>query len=107
MTGRGNTAAETYAAATSEPDAEKITTSPNLAIYPNPVQTKLTVTGLLQEQYDRITVYNMQGAVVLLQTVNTNLAFMDVSSLTDGVYMLVLRSSATLKEKSMKFIVRK
>lgn len=107
MAGKGNQMTESAAAVTDEPDPEKLTTSPGLAIYPNPVQTRLTVTGLQQEEYDKITVYNMQGAVVLQQTANANLARMDISSLADGVYLLVLRSSATMKEKSMKFVVRK
>ncbi|MBC7874307.1 MAG: T9SS type A sorting domain-containing protein [Ferruginibacter sp.] len=81
--------------------------NPQLAIYPNPVQNQLTVTNIDPGEYDRIAVYNMQGAVMQLQTVRTTMAKMDISHLPDGVYLLLLRSSGTLKEKSIKFIVRK
>jgi len=49
----------------------------------------------------------MQGAPLLKQTINGETARIDVSSLTEGVYLLVLHSSVTLKEKNLKFIVRK
>lgn len=107
MSGKGETVVEDDAPVTTETANEKVTISPSVIIYPNPVQTKLTVSGLQQEEYDRITVYNMQGAMVLQQSANNNIARMDVSTLTDGVYLLVLRSSISLKEKSMKFVVRK
>jgi hypothetical protein len=88
-------------------DNEKLVVANNLVVYPNPVQTTLTVSNIQQDGYDKVTVLNMQGAVVLQQATKGNFASVDVSSLPDGVYLLVLRSSLTLKEKSMKIIVRK
>lgn len=107
LAAKGETVAETNMQTIPETDNEKLATSPILSVFPNPVQTRLTVSGLQQDEFDRISVYNMQGAVVLQQTANSNLARIDVSSLADGVYLLVLRSSVSLKEKSMKFVVRK
>jgi hypothetical protein len=47
----------------------------------------------------------MQGAVLLQQIVTTTTARLDVSHLAEGVYLLVLRSSVALKEKTIKFVV--
>lgn len=78
-----------------------------LQLYPNPVQNQLLVSNMDPEAYDRIAVYNMQGAVVLQQKVTSATARLDASNLADGVYLLVLRSSASLQEKTIKFVVRK
>ncbi|MEK7225419.1 MAG: T9SS type A sorting domain-containing protein, partial [Bacteroidota bacterium] len=99
--------AEMITAGEKEPESEKLTAETKLAVYPNPVQDQLTVSNLKAEDFDKITVYNMQGAVILQQTAKGNAARLDVSSLPDGVYLLVLRSTVTLKEKSMKIVVRK
>ena len=85
---------------------EALTTK--LVIYPNPVQNQLTVSNINPEEYDRVAVYNMEGARLQQLSVNASTARMDISSLPDGIYLLVLRStSALVKEKSIKFVVRK
>lgn len=99
--------AEMITAGEKDPESEKLTAETKLAVYPNPVQDQLTVSNLKAEDFDKITVYNMQGAVILQQTTKGNAARLDVSSLPDGVYLLVLRSTVTFKEKSMKIVVRK
>lgn len=81
--------------------------TPKLIIYPNPVQNVLTVSAIDPDEFDRITIYNMQGAVLQQQPVRTTWAKMDISYLPDGLYLLVLQSSQTHKEKSIKFVVRK
>jgi|CXWL01.1.fsa_nt_gi hypothetical protein len=78
-----------------------------LVIYPNPVQNQLTISSINPEEYNLVTVYNMHGAMLQQQTVNSTSARMDISHMPDGVYLLTLRSSATLKEKSIKFVVKK
>lgn len=98
---------EMITASEKEPENEKLTAETKLVVYPNPVQDQLTVSNLKTDDFDRITVYNMQGAVVLQRTAKENAARLDVSSLPDGVYLLVLRSTVTFKEKSMKIVVRK
>jgi Secretion system C-terminal sorting domain len=86
---------------------EEIQFTNKLVVYPNPVQENLTVSGLNKDEYDRISVYNMQGAQLQEQTVNGTTARIDVTTLPGGVYLLVLRSSVTFKEKSIKFVVKK
>lgn len=78
-----------------------------LSIYPNPVQEKLTVSNLQTGDYDLVSVYNMQGALLLRQSAKGNTISINMNNLSNGVYLLVLRSSATLKEKSLKFVVKK
>ncbi len=76
-----------------------------LHLYPNPVQNQLLISNMNPEEYDRISVYNMQGAVILQHKVTATTARLDVSNLAEGVYLLVFRSSAALKEKTIKFVV--
>lgn len=90
---------------TEEKDPVKLNTQ--LVIYPNPVQSQLTVSNINPEEYNRVIIYNMQGAQLLEQTVNKSISRIDINNLTDGVYLLVLRSSVSLKEKAIKFVVRK
>ena len=78
-----------------------------LVVFPNPVTDQITVTGLNKDEYDKFTVQNMQGAPLLQQNINGEFARIDVTSFTEGVYLLVLQSSVTFKEKYIKFIVRK
>ncbi len=88
-------------------ETENVELTTQLVIYPNPVQNQLNISKINPEEYDRLTVYNMQGAVLQQQKINTTVARMDISNLSDGVYLLALRSSHTFKEKSIKFVVRK
>jgi len=69
------------------------------------VNNQLIITNNYIDKFDRLIVYNMQGAVVLKQPVSGNSARIDVSSLIETVYLLVLRSSSTLKEKSLKLVI--
>jgi hypothetical protein len=78
-----------------------------LVIFPNPVTEQLSVTGIDKQLFDRITVYNFQGNEVFRQSINETTARIDASSFPEGVYLLVLRSSITLKEKSIKFFVNR
>lgn len=102
----GTEAATLFGRSTATEKAELQLTN-KLVVYPNPVMDQLTVTGLNKDEYDRLTVYNMQGAQLLKQTINGESARIDVNSLPEGVYLLVLHSSVTLREKNVKFIVRK
>ena len=105
--GKGGEEMLSEAAETTE-EAEKVELTTKLVIYPNPVQNQLTVSNINPDEYDKIAVYNMQGAILQQQNINSNTARMDISNLPDGVYLLILRSSSALiKEKSIKFVVKK
>jgi hypothetical protein len=99
--------ASTMVSRTTGIEKEVIQLTNKLVVYPNPVTEQLTVSGLNKDEYDWISVYNMQGAQLLKQTINSETARIDVNSLPEGVYLLVMHSSVTLKEKNLKFIVRR
>lgn len=86
-------------------EKEEAVPATKLVIYPNPVRDQLNISQLTIGEYDRVTIYNMQGAQLLQQSINSTSIRLDVGALTNGVYLLVLRSSVTMKEKSMKFMV--
>lgn len=102
------TATETLPVAkTAGTEKEVIQLTNQLVVYPNPVPEQLTVTGIKKDEYDRVTVYNMQGAQLLQQTITGTTVHIDATTLPEAVYLLVLHSTVTLKEKNFKFIVRR
>jgi hypothetical protein len=106
--GRGGEAAEeSPVTEAAKEETDKVELSAQLIIYPNPVQNQLTVSNINADEYNRVIIYNMQGAQLKQQAVSTSMARFDISDLPDGVYLLVLRSTGSLKEKSIKFVVRK
>ena len=86
---------------------EEVRLNARQEIYTSSAQNQLVITNLKPDEYDRAAVVNMQGAVVLKQSVNATLLRLDISNLVDGLYLLVLHSSASLKEKSVKFVVKR
>lgn len=67
----------------------------------------ILLTNLKTYNYDRISVTDMKGNVVLKQETTANNTRLDISSLADGVFVLTLRSSCTMKEKQVKFLIRR
>ena len=98
-------AAETAALQKNATAKDQIIISEKLMVYPNPAQNQLTISGINPEEYTHLKIFNMQGVQLLQQSVLKGTMQLDVSSLAKGVYLLVLRSSVTLKEKSVKFVV--
>jgi hypothetical protein len=93
-------------AATESADAKaEVLMTEKLVVYPNPVQEELIVGGINNERYDQVMIYTMMGVQLQKQRLSGPTARFNVSSLAEGVYLLVLRSSVTLQEKSIKFIV--
>ncbi len=90
-----------------EAEEERVELTTKLVIYPNPVQNQLNITNIDPEEFDRVVVYNMQGAMLQQKNITASTMRMDISNLPDGVYLLVLHSSVSLKEKNFKFVVRK
>lgn len=86
---------------------EEVRLNPRQEIYTSSAQNQLVITNLKPDEYDKAAVVNMQGAVVLKQSINATLLRLDISNLVDGLYLLILHSSASLKEKSVKFLVKR
>ncbi len=73
----------------------------NVKVYPNPTNGTCTVLYTLQEKADiTITVQNLQGQIVLQSIQQTNMdkgthqAYVDMSSLTNGVYIVSVGTPA-------------
>ena len=94
-------------AKTSVPEKEMIEWTNKLVVFPNPVKEQMTVTGLNRNEYDQLSVYNMQGEKILQQKFDGTTVRVDANILAEGVYLLVLHSSVSLKEKNFKFFVRR
>ena len=88
-------------------ETDPVILTSQLVIYPNPVQDQLTVCNINPAEYNRLLIYNMQGGQLQQQTVTTSITRIDITSLTDGIYLLILRSSVSFQEKIIKFVVRK
>lgn len=71
------------------------------------VENQLVVSKLKPDEFDKAAVYNMQGSVVLRQKITASTIRMDATALNEGVYLLILHSSMSLREKSIKFVVRR
>lgn len=88
-------------------DEEKISgdTNTRFQLFPNPVQDQLSIRNIDMNEYDKITIYDMKGQIILQQKVTMVSARFDVSNLAEGVYVVALRSVKTLKEKTTKFVI--
>lgn len=68
--------------------------SKNIQVFPNPTTDKITITGLSADISKNmfISVYNLQGQLLLQQAIYSETAGMDLSSLAKGIYLLKLNS---------------
>lgn len=78
-----------------------------LDVFKSNVYNNVQVTDLDVEKFDRISVTDNKGTILIKKTVNASIANMDFSQLQDGVYVLGLFSSSNMKEKTIKFIIRR
>jgi hypothetical protein len=78
-----------------------------LGMYPNPASDMVSITGLPQKQgMVRLTIVNSIGAVVLEQELHlsTDAVSLDVHSLVQGAYTLVVRSGT--EQRGVRFVKR-
>ncbi len=88
-------------------EEEELTVQTKLSVYPNPVRDQLMVSGINTEEYDQLSVFNLQGMLVKQQVATATTARIDITGLTNGMYLLVLKSSDSGREKTLKFVVKK
>jgi hypothetical protein len=88
-------------------EKEELQLVTRLAIYPNPVTERLNLTGMNKNEYDLAMIYNMQGEQILKQSIAGTSVQINVNMLAEGMYLLVLHSSASLQEKNLKFVVKR
>ncbi|MBI5372599.1 MAG: T9SS type A sorting domain-containing protein [Sphingobacteriales bacterium] len=76
-------------------------------VYPNPAQDRITVTNPDPAHYNLALIYDMSGNLQAQQAVNGTTASFGLERLASGVYLLVLRSSKGLPDKSTVFAVKR
>lgn len=91
----------------SQADETEEVLTPSIALYPNPVQDQLNISGIDAEKFDWVTVYNLQGKLIMKQTVNGSNARFDVSKLPNGMYLVSVRSASSGLERNLKFVIRR
>jgi Secretion system C-terminal sorting domain/PKD domain len=74
----------------------KITTDKNLKVYPNPIDNLLHLSNLKDSEDYTFEIHNALGQTVLTQKVSSIDAVIDVSNLTQGVYISVLKSQGKI-----------
>lgn len=83
---------------------EETTSSTNtsIAIYPNPVQNRLFITGIDVEKIKTVTIYDAQGKISTYPIDNNEI---DISDLMNGLYFLSLADEGVVFHQ--KFVVQK
>lgn len=71
------------------------TITDHLKVYPNPVHDNLTIS--FDKNISSVTIYNMVGQQVLTKAINANKTTLDVSSLSSGVYLVIVNSGSEIK----------
>lgn len=74
------------------------------AVYPNPVADELHIDLPFDEVTTRISLYDMQGAMVKTMTVNSQSNIMNVSDVHPGLYILNVNANGT--KKSFKLQIK-
>lgn len=92
---------EQFDEALSTGDATKVD---GVTIYPNPASTQITVKSVVKT--DAVELYNILGQQVSTQRLEGNIATLDLSGLTNGVYFINVRNGSTLIT-TQKIIVQK
>lgn len=86
-------------------DRELITFEEDLVIFPNPAQNILSVATILPSNEATLSIYNIQGVSVLKEKINHELTHINVSNLSNGVYILDFKSDTF--SKKIKFTIQK
>lgn len=78
-----------------------------ITIFPNPAQHQVTVSNLDPAEFNRMTVYTINGVQLQEQSINATSGKMNISHLPNGSYILVLSSTLGRKTKTLRFVVKK
>ena len=92
-----------YAASLSVSDLEALENG--IAMYPNPVQDRLSIKNTSQFNIDKIAIYNVMGKQVYRDILNNGNSYdklnVDVSNLTRGMYLVKLESEVGTTTKKL------
>jgi polyhydroxybutyrate depolymerase len=62
-------------------------------VFPNPAKTWVTVTGLQQKENCTLSLFNLQGQLILQKTVNEETMMLDLGGLVTGIYLVKVSNS--------------
>ncbi len=79
---------------------EESTTDKSITIYPNPVTNILTITTSDKKRIDKITIFSMDGRIILNQEIQNNQV--DLTNLPVGSYILKTDYSESINFKLIK-----
>ncbi|GEM_PF-5723963 len=83
------------------PEWEEVV-SPEIKVYPNPADDRLTIEGLDMDSETRITLYDAMGRTVLSSSVSGKTSEnLDVSNAQPGLYFLIIENGLTSARKSV------
>lgn len=75
----------------------------NISIYPNPATDRITVQNPDPEKYNQALIYDIRGNQLSLQYFNSHSASFDLSRMSAGFYLVVLRSSKGAADQTRTF----
>ena len=75
----------------------------NFSVYPNPATDRITVQNPDPEKYNQILIFDIRGNQLSQQYFNSHSASFDLSRMSAGFYMVVLRSSKGAADQTRTF----
>ncbi len=69
---------------------------PTLKIYPNPAKDKLTIESTERTKKESVSLYNMQGQLLLYQNLQNPKTEIDMNQYSGGVYMIIINSGNSM-----------
>lgn len=76
----------------------------SVEIFPNPANTEIKISGLAQNESQTVTLFNLQGAVVLKSVVSINNSAINISMLKSGSYLYEVSNNFQQASKGILLI---
>ena len=78
-----------------------------VSVYPNPATDRITVQNPDPVTYSQLLIYDMYGHILARQQSGSSTASFDLSRLSSGFYLLVLRSTGGYADKTLRFTIKR
>lgn len=77
----------------------------NISVYPNPATNRITVQNPDPEKYNQVLIYDIRGNQLSQQYFNSHSASFDLTRMSAGFYLVVLRSSKGATDQTRTFSI--
>jgi Secretion system C-terminal sorting domain len=77
----------------------------NISVYPNPATDRITVQNPDPEKYNQVLIYDIRGNLLSQQYFNSHSASFDLSRMSAGFYLVVLRSTKGAADQTKTFSI--